>query len=121
MVELSYQVYKSHDSGISSNGFANLSPNKREEGDGEEYSQNGQNYSQNATLRIQDKYSLEPPEVPPRDYTTDEDGPQIDNGELHTVRKFSHFSVTLILREIIFAHFRGSKTAILIILEPWRL
>ena len=78
VVELSYQVYKSHDSGISSNGFANLSPNKREEGDGEEYSQN---YSQNATLRIQDKYSLEPPEVPPRDYTTDEDGPQVDNGK----------------------------------------
>ena len=36
---LGYQVYKSHDSGISSNGFPNLSPNKREEGDGEEYSQ----------------------------------------------------------------------------------
>ena len=36
--ELGYLVYKSHDSGISSNGFANLSPNKiREEGDGEEY------------------------------------------------------------------------------------
>ena len=31
-VELGYQVYKSHDSGISSNGFPNLSPNKREEG-----------------------------------------------------------------------------------------
>ena len=94
-MELSYQVYKSHDSGISSNGFANLSPNKREEGDGEEYSQNGQNYSQNATLRIQDKYSLEPPEVPPRDYTTDEDGPQNDNGEcLHSV-EISGFFLSL--------------------------
>ena len=35
---------------------------------------------QTSTLRIQDKYPLEPPEVPPRDYTTDEDH-HLDNGE----------------------------------------
>ena len=35
---------------------------------------------QTSTLRITDKYPLEPPEVPPRDYTTDEDH-HLDNGK----------------------------------------
>lgn len=64
-----YNVYKSHDSGISSNGFYNSPVNsklQRGEGDGEEYA--------STTLpKLYEKYPLEPPELPPRDYTTDED------------------------------------------------
>ena len=60
-----FNVYKSHDSGISSNGFYNSSRLQRGEGDGsEEYAQ---------MPKIYEKYPLEPPELPPRDYTTDED------------------------------------------------
>ena len=71
-----YNVYKSHDSGISSNGFYN-SPNskmvaqqpQRGEGDGSE-----ELYHHTNTLpKLYEKYPLEPPELPPRDYTTDED------------------------------------------------
>ena len=66
-------VYQSHDSGISSNGFY-ASPSglgtkvQRGEGDGSE------EYHLNSTLpKVYEKYPLEPPELPPRDYTTDED------------------------------------------------
>ena len=61
-----FNVYKSHDSGISSNGFYTSSRiMQRGEGDGsEEYAQ---------MPKIYEKYPLEPPELPPRDYTTDED------------------------------------------------
>ena len=69
-----YGVYKSHDSGISSNGFYNSPTNtgklvtQRGEGDGSEEFANSNN-----TLPKFEKYPLEPPELPPRDYTTDED------------------------------------------------
>ena len=75
---VNYNVYKSHDSGISSNGFY-ASPSgltaggtgsklQRGEGDGSE------EYHHNNTLpKLYEKYPLEPPELPPRDYTTDED------------------------------------------------
>ena len=64
-----FNVYKSHDSGISSNGFYTSSRimQSRGEGDGEEYAQ---------MPKIYEKYPLEPPELPPRDYTTDEDNLQ---------------------------------------------
>ena len=66
---VNYNVYKSHDSGISSNGFYTSSRimQSRGEGDGEEYAQ---------MPKIYEKYPLEPPELPPRDYTTDEDNLQ---------------------------------------------
>ena len=67
-----FNVYKSHDSGISSNGFYTSSRimQSRGEGDGEEYAQ---------MPKIYEKYPLEPPELPPRDYTTDEDNLQGKN------------------------------------------
>ena len=97
-----YNVYKSHDSGISSNGFNGFyaSPNsklQREAGDGEEFVYNNVSNIQNSpnnpyasnnshTLqRVYEKYPVEPPELPPRDYTTDEDnleGETIGNGTL---------------------------------------
>ena len=64
-----FNVYKSHDSGISSNGFyaSGRTMQSRGEGDGEEYAH---------MPKIYEKYPLEPPELPPRDYTTDEDNLQ---------------------------------------------
>ena len=74
-----FNVYKSHDSGISSNGFYTSSRimQSRGEGDGEEYAQ---------MPKIYEKYPLEPPELPPRDYTTDEDNLQGKNGTMSPAR-----------------------------------